>query len=396
MENKEFFRICGSILSIMICLGLIGNVISFVTWRVGKRCRNLPGATYLSALSLSDILVLGTAGIKYAIQLLFGLNLWDLNSVSCTLFHTTWHLFFLVSSWTVVFLTLERTIAVSQPLKSTWRTSQKTELVVVCSLFAVSLLINLPFTFGAKMIPANRNALQDANVTNANVINNSNNSEHVEISHGFINDSGMIANGSTSTKADDMVCGADPDSFYSKYNNEFHNWFMDFGLLFAAPVSILTICNFIILIVLCRRKWDPALKDARTNQGLSRALTARVMILSLVQCVSVGPFSIAALVPGVIPDVKAVDTVFVDRLLTILVLIWYLNNCVNFILYSLFGNAFRRDCVDLFRKICPSRQSRGSSVRFSNMDQDNMSGSSASKFALVESSSTPNRSHLDV
>ena len=393
MENKEFFRICGSILSIMICLGLIGNVISLVTWRIGKRCRNLPGATYLSALSLSDILALGTAAMKYAIQLLFGLNLWDLNIVSCTLFHTTWHLFFLVSSWIVVFLTLERTIAVSQPLKSTWRTSQKTELVVVCSLCTISLLINLPFTFGAAMLPATPH---NVNVTSLEVTNNTNNIELIEMNIESKNVSGIQVNGSLSPTENNMVCGADPDSFYSKYNNEFHNWFLDFGLLFAVPVSILTVCNLIITIVLCRRKLDPMLKHSRTSQGLSRALTARVMILSLVQCISVGPYSIAALVPGVIPyDVKAVDTVFVDRLLTILVLIWYLNSCVNFILYSMFGNAFRRDCMDLFRKICPSRQPIGSSVTFSSLDQDSMNVSSVSKLALVESSSSQSRYPLE-
>ena len=387
MENKDFFKICGSVLSIIICLGLIGNFISLVTWRIGKRCRNLPGAMYLSALSLSDILVLGTAGIKYAIQLLFGLNLWDLNIVSCTLFHTTWHLFFLVSSWIVVFLTLERTVAVSQPLQSTWRTSQKKELIVVCSLFTISLLINLPFTLGAAMLPAA--ARERVNVTSGEVRNDSNDSELIDINSESKNLSGSNMNASVSPKQTSMVCGADPDSFYSIYNNEFHNWFLDFGLLFAAPVSILTVCNCIITFVLCRRKWDPALKEARRNHRLSRALTARVMILSLVQCVSVGPYSIAALVPGVIPyDVKAVDTVFVDRLLTILVLIWYLNNCVNFILYSLFGNAFRRDCKDIFRKLYPF----GSSVTFSGFNQDNISaGSSICNLALVESCSSQNR-----
>ena len=109
--------------------------------------------------------------------------------------------------------------------------------------------------------------------------------------------------------------------------------------LFSAPVGILTLCNAIILGIMCRRRHSIVFKQSRSagsENGVSSVMTIRVMLLSFVQCVSVGPWSVAALIPGVLPEIKAVDTVFVDRIFTVLVLIWYLNNCVNYILYSLF------------------------------------------------------------
>ena len=370
-----FNQLCGSILSVMVVLGIVGNIVSFITWRAGKFCKNCPGATYLTALAFSDTCVLCTAGMKYAIQLLFAINLWDLNEVSCRLFHTTWHFFFLVSTWIVVSLTLERTVAVCQPLKAAARTSKKQEMIVVGILAFISLLLNLPFTIGAKMMPANA-APAGTNLT-----------ENTTISVYSLNDSSIVGSHDhfKSSATGEMVCRADPDSFYFKYENEYHNWFIDFVLLFAAPVGILTVCNTIILTILCRRRQSTAFKETQLQGkegGVSGAMTVRVMILSLIQCISVGPFSVAALIPGVLPEVKAVDTVFVDRILTVLVLVWYLNNCVNFILYSVFGKSFRQDCADLFRKLLCSRSEFSS---FALSSSGNLSKSS--QLALVADSS---------
>ena len=59
----------------MIILGIVGNIVSFITWRTGNYCKNCPGATYLTALAFSDTCVLQVFGMKYAIQLLFATNL---------------------------------------------------------------------------------------------------------------------------------------------------------------------------------------------------------------------------------------------------------------------------------------------------------------------------------
>ncbi|MEW8547529.1 MAG: 7 transmembrane receptor [Candidatus Thiodiazotropha sp.] len=351
MDETAFKTLCGLILSLMICFGVVGNSISFLTWMKGKRCRHLPGSTYLSALAVSDNLILCTSGVKYAIELLFTINLWNLNEGACKLLHTTWHLFFLMSTWIVVSLTIERTIAVVQPLKRAIRTSKKRELLMVLFYFVAFLLINLPFTVGAKMLESSiLSEWNDDSTTYTNATFDL--SLNVNVSN-----SGAPQSEVTAVK----TCQADPDSFYFKYEDEYHNWFIDFVLLFSAPVLILTVCNVMILVTLCRQKTPLEGTESRqygkSSRSVSGPLTARVIALSAVQCISVGPFSVAALIPGVLPNVQAVDTIqFIDRMFIIMALIWYLNNCVNFVLYSLFGKAFRQDCIDV---LCGQSGRRG-------------------------------------
>ena len=333
MDDTDFKILCGLILSLMICFGVIGNITSFLTWRNGKRCKQYPGAIYLSGLAVSDTLVLCTSGIKYVIELLFGVNLWNLNETFCRLLHTTWHFFFLVSTWIVVTVTVERTVAVCQPLKSAVWTSKKREVIVTIIYIVVFLLINLPFTVGAKMMP---NIEAHNNVTSVALITDN---------------SVGVQRQNLTTVTQEKTCQADPSSFYFKYENQYHNWFIDFTLLFSVPLIILTACNIVIVVTLYRQKNSPTGPESQHHgkSGTSGAMTARVVALSIVQCISVGPYSIVALIPGVIPETQAVDTLkYIDWVFIILALIWYLNNSVNFILYSLFGRAFRLDCVDMF------------------------------------------------
>ena len=334
MEEKNFRLLCGVILYFMVCFGTVGNVISFVTWRVGKRCKNLPGATYLTALSLSDTFVLCVSASKYATDLIFEINLWDLNEVFCKLFHTTWHFFFLVSTWIVVAVTLERAVAVCQPLQSAVRKSSRREFVVVCVIVIVFLFVNVPFTVGAKLMSNNGFAELNFNGT-------------LDKNVSWQNDK---LNVSSSTNR--MTCQAESSSFYYQHETAYHNWFIDFGLLFSAPTSILALSNTIILGTLCRRHTLGQEFRIHNKEGVSGSMTARAVALSLVQCCTVGPFSIAALIPGALPEIKAVDNVnFEERLPIILSLVWYMNTCVNFLLYNLFGQAFRQDCVDLFKTL---------------------------------------------
>ena len=326
MEDTDFKILCGLILSLMICFGVIGNITSFITWRHGKRCSQFRGAIYLSALAISDTLVLGTSGIKYAIELLFKVNLWNLNETFCKLFHTTWHFFFLVSTWIVVAVTIERAEAVCRPLKAAVRTSKKREVIVIAIYAVAFLLINIPFTIGAVLVT--ENALDETPRSNT---------------------TGSLQKPNWTADVQDKSCQADPTSFYFKYDNEYHNWFIDFVLLFIAPGLILIICNAIILVALCRRKSSFVGNQTNKDVGVSGSMTARIIALSLIQLISVGPFSIAAVVPGVFEDQKAVDSVkYRDWMFICLALIWYLNNCVNFVLYSIFGRTFRRDCLELF------------------------------------------------
>ena len=84
------------------------------------------------------------------------------------------------------------------------------------------------------------------------------------------------------------------------------------------------------------------------SRSMSNAMTLRVVTISVVQCVSVGPYSIAVLIPEFMNNVD--KNYAITCLLIIFTFIWFINHACNFILYSIFGNAFRRDFKQLFYK----------------------------------------------
>ena len=143
-------------------------------------------------------------------------------------------------------------------------------------------------------------------------------------------------------------------SFIYKYETIWRVWIFDFGLIFSIPLLILTTCNMEALITMRRRNRNYIMGGFHGNQrenSASRAMTARVIAISVVHCISVGPYSISSLIPSYVNAVNNRDEAIV-WLYSFFNFIWYLNNGVNFILYSLFGRAFRRDCKVLFcRKI---------------------------------------------
>ena len=360
MDTKEFKFICGLVLVFVIIIGVFGNVISFIIWRKGKRCRTLPGSVYLIALAVSDIFVLCMTATYYAVNFIFEINLTDLNVFLCKLLNTTWHFTLLVSTWIVVCLTIERVLAVCWPLKSASWTGRRKPMIVLAFVVCVCFLPNLPWTIGTQLLPASRNGQK--NVYGTVIRMNSNHSEATNGLHTNITDERTRAG--RFVQKEKLTCQSETSSFIYKYENEWHKWFIDFCLLYSFPLVIITASNVMILNTVCRRsntlKTSKAYSYARRSQAVSTSMTARVIAISVVHCISVGPYSIAVLIPDFVQNVDKIDSF--TCMYVIFTFIWYINHGANFILYSLFGTAFRHDCYDLF---CKRRSSGHSGIDMS-------------------------------
>ena len=70
MSREQFDFILGIILYIIVCFGVVGNIISFFIWTKGRRCKNSSGGIYLRALDFSDTLVLLICATDKATHLL--------------------------------------------------------------------------------------------------------------------------------------------------------------------------------------------------------------------------------------------------------------------------------------------------------------------------------------
>lgn len=135
-------------------------------------------------------------------------------------------------------------------------------------------------------------------------------------------------------------------------------------MLFSVPLGIITTSNIILLVTVCHQNSQMKTPDSRRSSGTrtsaSGPMTARVVAIGLVHFLAVGPFSIAVLIPEFIQNIQKDGTII--RLDVVFTCFWFVNHGVNFVLYSLFGTAFRRDCYDFFCGRCSSRKRHGSSA----------------------------------
>ena len=228
----------------------------------------------------------------------------------------------LVSTWIVVSFTVERTIIMCRPQMSAKRPHQGRTVFLIVAIYITSFLLNIPWTLGHDIyfdIKNNTGILQ-VNITG---IDHQNSSETV---HRF--------------------CGMSASSFIYKHGEIFHFWFVDFFVIFSLPFTIVIACNTLVLCIVMFRR-----KKSRIKAGpIIHSVTARAIAISLVHCISTGPFSIAILVPGFYENAYITKTGPQYYIGNITVVCSYLNNGVNFILYSFFGMDFRRDCVEMFRR----------------------------------------------
>ena len=346
MDIKQFKFVCGVILFGIIIFGIFGNLVSLYIWSKGPRCRTLPGAVYFIALAASDTLVLCLTATYYAVDFTFEVNLSDLSVFSCKLLNTTWHFTLLMSTYIVVCLTVERVIAICWPLQAArWNSSKQRTGLVILVLFVVSFALNIPWTVGNKVLPVNSSGQTNLYGTPIRQISDLN------LTHD--RSPGLRETTDENWRdAEKFTCQSDPSSFVFKYEPEWHKWFIDFCLLFSVPLLIITVCNVIILSIICRRPSTLANQSSSGSgnkyRSMSNAMTLRVVTISVVHCVSVGPYSVAVLVPDFINNVDKNYTI--TCLYIIFTFIWYINHASNFLLYNIFGKTFRRDLKQLFYK----------------------------------------------
>lgn len=104
------------ILTVIVVLGVTGNVTSFIVWTRGERCKKSTFATYFKLLSLTETLLLAGPGVE---QILFfsplAVHMACYSDVLCKLCYFTFGLLSQTSMWIIVSLTVSRTVLIFKP-----------------------------------------------------------------------------------------------------------------------------------------------------------------------------------------------------------------------------------------------------------------------------------------
>ena len=333
----------GIVLLLIIVFGICGNILSFLVWTKGRRCKKLPGGIHLRALAVSDTLALCIPAVNETITLVSEYSPKDEFDFFCRLEIVGRHFGLLVSSWIIVCFTLERTLAMFRPGKPTYLISKKGAITIMTLIFVVNFFLNLPYgvVYGETETPITESKTSAGHAELDQFINNS-----------AINDSDNytteVPNTVTYVVGYKKSCSADQASFFH-YLNWYHIWFMDAFVIFIIPFSLITASNLIVLfLIISKRSMAHNHLDAKI-----RAVTKRAVTISISHCITSGGFSMAVLFPGYLYkafNVKYSQEYYISKVTLILA---FANHSINFLLYSFFGSDFRQDCKELFRVKSP-------------------------------------------
>ena len=331
---------CGLIIFLIICCGICGNVLSFIVWTKGRRCKKLPGGIYLRALTVSDTIALCIPAMNEAISLVSSVNPKLENDFLCKLEIVGRHFGLMVSSWIIVSFTLDRTVAIFRPATPKKLISTKGTIALMVIIFLVNFVLNLPYGI---VHEATQTAVTQSSGPAAEP------QMAINLSDRHRNESDSLTTVSFETETIIVgykkQCLADRSSFFH-YANWYHIWFMDVFLIFIIPFTLMTGSNLTVLYFIVTRKHSTMKKLDKKI----KAVTMRAVTISVMHCVTSGAFSMSVLIPGFLTrafSVKYSDEYYISKITLILAI---LNHSINFLLYSVFGSEFRRDLTDLIRK----------------------------------------------
>lgn len=307
---------------VIFVVGLIGNSLSLAVF-TSKSLRTLSASSYLAALSIADISSLLfyvliewlRRGLEH-IHTKAKLDFLDMTGF-CQLFLYMAYLSRLMSSWVIVAFTIERFVGICYPLRSFRRGAKK----MLLSMLGVSTLLVLykPILSGE-----------------------------------------YIKSGKT-------VCGSNPDFKI-----------LSFALdgVFAVSITLIPFLIISILNTLIARKLFLRNKESKDlfsdDSKIRLEFTVILLAISFFFIAFNLPYSVVWArnyfchsYSGSTADIENIE--YWNGILTITRVIFYMNYCVNFFLYSITGKYFRTALVQMLLCKGTRRNTYGSYVRCNRM-----------------------------
>ena len=299
----------------IIVFGFIGNILSLLVWVKIRRCRTST-ACFLACLAIADLAALFT-GVNIWMAYVVNTDLRFTSRFSCKFFVYLDFAAQYASAWIIVLVTIERAIAACLPFK--YKIIRRPEVALGLTLVTVVIMFCfcLVFLVSADIIsvPTKRNSTMDVCL--------------------FKDDSSLVK--------------AEVAWFYAEL-------VIHFGL----PFVIIVICNMCILVkavllVIKRYRHLTGVRRGQSNDtGILRAIPYWAVLLSIAFCTGVGPIHIYGFketLQSKLPPEAEMDgreNHGVDLVYLTFVILMYLNNAINFLLYCTIGSDFRKDIVKLF------------------------------------------------
>ncbi|RUS78443.1 hypothetical protein EGW08_013789, partial [Elysia chlorotica] len=309
---------------ILLVVGSLGNLLSIAVMSRSSM-RASQASVYLIALSLADLMVLYTGLLRLFIKEVSGTDIRNHSTASCRLHATLVYMSLDTSVWILVAFTGERILSVFRPYKVKNICTRVTSLVIIVVIIVVMLVLNSHFFYGLT---------------------------------------------SVTTVQDDNTTVTDPCTYInSVYKNFLTNvWpWIDFCVFNLVPFLLLSIGNTCIAVrvVMSRRRAKrhgnragpstdrlsfkitdqaPPMRTSARNERTS-SMTAILLLLNMVFLATTTPVSVFFIIQDDWGNsVSTPKEIALFRLtFTVVNLVQYVNNSINFILYCITGSRFRKE-----------------------------------------------------
>ena len=303
---------------IIVIIGIIGNTLSVVVMK-SKMLRNKSYSHYLCTLAFFDTLTLVIRLIRtineyYMDELNKAGPFQSFNNFWCKLYNYVEHCSYLMSSWLIVLMAIERLIAVCFPFKKVIIRKQTGAAI---GIFGVFVLVCLSQSFRLIMV------------------------EHVEVD--------QFHNLKTCAAGDE----------YLKIYSNLDVYFYSLTLTFILPLIIVLSCNCLVLHQIFKIRQELKAKDK--NSRYSRIIrsknrtTCMLLAVSFTYIVALLPlFTITVFIDICVKTMEPVDAfktyLKVRPFLEVSVTISLINYACNFFIYILSGKSFRFELRKMFNK----------------------------------------------
>ncbi|XP_067661475.1 neuromedin-U receptor 2-like [Haliotis asinina] len=311
-QHKVAVAIWTYIPPILIVMGSIGNILCILV--LSKTSMKFSTTSlYLRVLAVVDIVVLYTGLLRQWLRYLLNLDIRRMTEPGCKIH--TWIVYAVVhsSAWLLVGVTLERVLSVMFPHTVKMKCTRKAAYAIIGSILVFFLLLNAHYLYGIGDY-----YYQEGNET-------------------------LL-----------IPCDGITDDYY-RFETTIWPW-VDFCFYSFLPSSILIISNFCIIRTVYSS--DTKANDvkgycgnvtARKNKTSSMTMTLVAVSAAYVICTT--PFCVYAIYSNIHSEGLSLETKATRSLLWSLVnMLQYLNNTINFIMYSVTGSRFRHELKGMFCK----------------------------------------------
>ncbi|KAH3853528.1 hypothetical protein DPMN_096053 [Dreissena polymorpha] len=293
---------------VIVCTGIIGNTLSLIVMK-SKALRHKSYSQYLSALAMFDTLTLILRQIRtvddyFLNQMNQNMVFKGFNDFGCKLFNFIEHVSYLMSSWLIVLMAIERLVAVWMPFKK-FRIRRRAGATAAIIILLVAICASQSFRLVMTV--------------------------HL---------------------GDD--CGAD-DTFIQLFV-DLTIYFYNMTLTFLLPVGIVLGCNSMVLYQIFKIRKE--LIQENTRNRTTRAVkkthrtTCMLLIVSFTFLGALLPLLTMTLVFDFYMKVNGPEAIFLYRKIApyidLLVLLSLVNYAVNFFIYIVSGKSFRFELRKVF------------------------------------------------